>query len=162
MNESASTRASDPALARPADEQRMRSAGSYPHLALPRFTLAAMSARTPEGRITASIIDAINRLPGARAHKVAGGPYGSAGEPDVDACVSGRAVKLEVKQPKARRNVTPQQRLSLMRWEAAGAVCAVVCSRDEALDVLADAGLIDGRLVPGEHPAVTQFWRTPH
>ena len=55
-----------------------------------------MSARTPEGRITERVIAAIRARPNAWARKVHGGPYGTAGEPDVDACIAGRAVKLDV------------------------------------------------------------------
>ena len=117
-----------------------------------------MSARTPEGRISESIVQAIRRLPSAHAHKVAGGPYGSAGEPDIDACVHGRTIKLEVKQPTNRRRITPHQRQALLRWQRAGAIAAVVCSRDEALDVLAAAGLIGGRTVPDDLDSKVRYW----
>jgi len=118
-----------------------------------------VSARTPEGRISDTIIRTLRSLPESHAVKRPGGPYGAAGEPDVDASVKGRAVKLEVKQPSSRKRLTHHQRRALRAWHRAGAVAAVVCSRDEALDVLAAAGLIDGRVVDTQEIArLTCFW----
>lgn len=98
-----------------------------------------MSAR--ESAIATSVVKYLRSLPAAHARRVHGGPYGTAGEPDVDAVVSGRAVKLEVKRPETAGNLTALQRAALDRWAAAGAVVGVVTSVDEVRTVLEEHGL---------------------
>jgi len=95
-----------------------------------------------ESSIARAIVRYLRSLPEAHARRVHGGAYGSAGEPDVDAVVSGRAVKVEVKRPSQRSRVTPLQRAALRRWEKAGAVAIVACSVDEVRDVLRGEGLV--------------------
>lgn len=95
-----------------------------------------------ERTVVNNVIEWLNRLPDGRARKVHGGPHGQAGEPDVDACVAGRAVKLEVKAPGAA-GATRLQRRRLDQWAQAGAVTGVVESVDDVRWLLAEAGLIE-------------------
>lgn len=67
------------------------------------------------------------------ARKVHGSSYGKAGEPDIDACVRGRAVKVELKMP--GNEPTPVQMGRLRAWQRAGALAGWVTSIAE-LDVL--------------------------
>lgn len=98
----------------------------------------------PESRIVTQVLAYIRSLPSAYAHKVHGGPHGSTGEPDVDACVAGRAVKVEVKAPGRLSTLTPTQRAALRRWRHAGAIVGVVCSVDEVMTLLRSYDLIGG------------------
>jgi hypothetical protein len=75
----------------------------------------------------------INGIEGARAVKVHASQMGNGGEPDVDACVRGRSVKVEVKQP--GKVPTPRQMAVLRKWERAGALAGWVTSVEE-LDAL--------------------------
>lgn len=99
-----------------------------------------------EKTVVRNVIRFIDGLPesdgvAAWARKTHGGPH-SGGEPDVDACVEGRCVKLEVKVPERRGRVTKLQQRRLDQWASAGAVVGVVCSAGEARQVLVDAGLV--------------------
>ena len=104
-----------------------------------------------EKTIVKNIVDWLNTLPESNAQKVWGGGYTRSGEPDVDACVQGRTVKIEVKQP--GRRPTPLQKAALARWKAAGAVTGVATSLDEAKTLLAAHSLPqDGRSGKSEAP----------
>lgn len=92
--------------------------------------------------IAKSIVDWIKSQPNSYARKVHGGAYGTVGEPDIDACVNGRAVKIEVKRPSTRRRVTANQKLSIKRWASAGAVAFVACSIDDVEKELREARVI--------------------
>jgi hypothetical protein len=63
------------------------------------------------------------------ARKIHGSVYQDAGEPDVDACIDGRAVKIEVKMPGA--TPTGVQVGALRRWQRAGALAGWVTSMRE-------------------------------
>lgn len=91
-------------------------------------------ARTgPETRLVGRVIERIKWL-GGHARKVHGNVYVS-GEPDVDGCLRGRALKVEVKVPGERP--TPLQMSVLRRWERAGALAGWVASVDELDELLA-------------------------
>lgn len=105
-----------------------------------------MSKRTSgpsEKSISQAIVRYLNDLPTGHARKVHGGPYGTIGEPDVDACISGRCVKIEVKRPETRANVTPHQQRALDAWDAAGAVSFVAVSLVEVVERLVVEGLVE-------------------
>lgn len=95
--------------------------------------------RQQEKNIVNAIIKMINALPNSHARKTHGGMY-SSGEPDIDAVVQGRAVKLEVKAPGGK--ATPLQEARLRTWAHAGAVTGVVESVMEARVALQAAGLV--------------------
>lgn len=101
-----------------------------------------MSAK--ESTISTAVVKYLRGLANGHARKVHGDPYSAKGEPDVDAVVAGRAVKLEVKRPETRRNVSAHQRLALDRWAKAGAIVAVVTSVAEARAVMRWHGLDSG------------------
>ena len=64
--------------------------------------LRARPARAPErseADITADVIAWIKSLPHAYAWKLHSGAMGESGHPDVDGCIAGRAVKIEMKRP---------------------------------------------------------------
>lgn len=73
-----------------------------------------------ENEIVTEVIQYLRALPNAHARKQHGSAMTQKGEPDVDACVRGRAVKLEAKRP--GNKPTPAQREALARWGNAGAL----------------------------------------
>jgi hypothetical protein len=66
---------------------------------------------------------------------------GVAGDPDIDACVRGRSVQLEVKRPGERP--TPLQFKRIEEWRRAGAVAAVVNSVEDVRRLLQENHLLD-------------------
>lgn len=66
--------------------------------------------------------------------KVHGSRFQRAGEPDLDACVRGRAVKVEAKMP--GEVPTPIQYAVMRRWERAGALVGWVDSVAKLADLL--------------------------
>lgn len=93
-----------------------------------------MSSQGPEAKIVKACIKAIMEDPRpSLARKVHGSRY-TVGEPDIDAVVAGRSLKVEVKVP--GREPTGIQALTLRQWAEAGAVTACVHSVDEMRQVL--------------------------
>jgi hypothetical protein len=82
---------------------------------------AAKPRRRPESEIVAEGIGYIRTLQFAYARKVHGSQFGNAGEPDVDAVVCGRSVKLECKAPDGGKP-TAVQMGALRRWQKTGAL----------------------------------------
>lgn len=78
---------------------------------------------------------------GGWAHKVHGGPHQAAGEPDLDGCIDGLSLKVEVKQPGKRP--TESQAAALRRWSSAGALACWVTSVDQFIELM-DAVFGDG------------------
>ena len=81
---------------------------------------------TSERAVVKAILAYLNAIPGCLARKRWGGGLGVAGDPDIDACLRGRSVQLEVKRPGERP--TPLQLKRLEEWRRAGAVVGVVTS----------------------------------
>ena len=77
--------------------------------------------RRPESEIVTEGISYIRTLKFAYAKKVHGSQFGNAGEPDVDAVVCGRSVKLECKAPDGGKP-TAVQMGALRRWQGTGAL----------------------------------------
>ena len=71
---------------------------------------------------------------GGLARKVHSSGYTGAGEPDIDACLHGRAIKVELKQP--GKVPTAIQLATLRKWEAAGALAGWVRSVTELNELL--------------------------
>lgn len=99
-------------------------------------------ASTKEAPVTAKIIREIRKLPFAHARKVHADMYGNVGEPDIDACIRGRAVKIECKAPGRIQKVTPRQVAAINAWRSAGAIAMVVTSWEEVEEQLKAANLI--------------------
>lgn len=86
-----------------------------------------------ESKLSRKIMDAM-RAEGAFAFKVHGGPWMMAGLPDIIACVEGRFVALETKNP-GDKSETSKIQLHIHRLiRKAGGVCEVVSSVQEALE----------------------------
>ncbi len=104
---------------------------------------------TTERAIVKAILAYLNGLPGCLARKRWGGGMGVAGDPDIDACIHGRSVQLEVKRLGERP--TPLQLKRLEEWRKAGAVVAVVSSVADVRRLL-EENQLPGRTV-GDDPA---------
>jgi hypothetical protein len=96
---------------------------------------------TTERAIVKAILAYLNDLPGCLARKRWGGGMGVAGDPDIDACIRGRSVQLEVKRPGEKP--TPLQLKRLEEWRRAGAVVAVVNSVADVRRLLQENRLLD-------------------
>lgn len=92
-----------------------------------------MSTSGPEAKVVAAILKEIRDL-GGWAIKTHGSMFGAGGEPDVSACIRGRMVQIEVKQP--GEHPTPRQYEALRRWEAAGALAGWADSVEMFWDLL--------------------------
>lgn len=89
--------------------------------------------KTLESKITKKILDYINAMPNGYAIKVHGDVF-NIGQPDISACISGRAVVIEVKRP--GESPTENQRAHLRKWERAGALAFWTDSVTDAMTVL--------------------------
>ena len=92
---------------------------------------------TKESAIVKAILKHLNSLPGCLARKRWGGGMGVAGEPDIDACIWGRSLQLEVKRPGEKPTLLQLKRLD--EWREAGALVGVVTSVAEVKELLAGA-----------------------
>jgi hypothetical protein len=90
-----------------------------------------------ESAIVKAILVYLNSLPGCLARKRWGGGMGVAGEPDIDACLRGRSLQLEVKR--LGQKPTPLQVKRLDQWRHAGALVGVVTSVEEVKALLGSA-----------------------
>lgn len=93
-----------------------------------------------EKDIVAAILRHLKQRPRCFAWKTHGGMYGTAGIPDIIACIDGRFYAFEVKQPGGR--LTRLQETTLEKLQAAGGAAFKVTSVEEvkmALDGTAPA-----------------------
>ena len=86
-----------------------------------------------EKAIVNSIKRYLEKLPECYIIKTHGSVY-VAGQPDILGCYQGRTLALEVKRPGGKP--TKLQQAVLKKWEAAGAVVAVVTSVEEVKELL--------------------------
>ena len=96
---------------------------------------------TSERAIVKAILAYLNGLPGCLARKRWGGGMGVAGDPDIDACIRGRSLQLEVKRPGEKP--TPLQLKRLEEWRQAGALVGVVTSVAATRALLEENGMLD-------------------
>lgn len=101
-----------------------------------------MTTPTREKGVTRTVLKHLNELPGCYARKVGATQYGTNGEPDIDACLNGRTLKIEMKAPGKKSTVTPIQELAQERWRRAGALVLVADSWPDVEQQLIDAGFI--------------------
>lgn len=92
-----------------------------------------------EKEIVAAILRLLRKWPRTFAWKTHGGIYGTAGIPDIIACVNGRFVALEVKQPGGR--LTELQKATLSKIRAAGGVAEMAVSAAQAEQILVEKGM---------------------
>lgn len=81
------------------------------------------------------ILKYINDMPHGVAEKVQGTAL-SSGKADINACINGRCIRLEVKTADHGNKASKKQKINLRRWSAAGAVCGVVYSLEEVISLL--------------------------
>jgi Holliday junction resolvase len=89
----------------------------------------------PESKLSRKIMDRL-RLEGYFAFKVHGSEYMMAGLPDIIVCAEGQFIGLETKMPATRANVSPRQAYVHSLIENARGTAAVICSPQEAIDVV--------------------------
>lgn len=89
----------------------------------------------PESKLSRKIMDRL-RLENYFCFKVHGSEYMMAGLPDIIVCANGQFIGLETKMPSDRGNVSPVQRLVHSKIINAGGEAKVVCSPQEALNVV--------------------------
>ena len=87
-----------------------------------------------ESDIVATILRYLRTVPGCFAWKTHGGMYGTAGIPDIIACVQGNFFAFEVKT--ATGKATLLQEATIRKILAAGGTAAVVRSVDEVRAIL--------------------------
>jgi len=92
-----------------------------------------------ESTIVKAVLRYLNGLPECVARKRWGSAMGLAGDPDIDACIRGRSVQLEVKRPGEKP--TPLQARRLEEWGRAGAIVGVVDSVGKVRELLEKEGL---------------------
>lgn len=88
-----------------------------------------------EVTIVNSILSFINNLPYGVAEKVQGTAR-SSGKSDINACINGRCIRIEVKTADHGNKESKKQSINLRRWSAAGAICGVVYSLEELKTLL--------------------------
>ena len=91
-----------------------------------------------EKEIVAAILRYLKNRPCCFAWKTHGGMYGTAGIPDIIACIDGRFFAFEVKQPGGR--LTRLQETTIAKIESAGGAARMVTSVSEVKDLLAEKG----------------------
>lgn len=89
----------------------------------------------PEAKLSRRIMDAL-RAEGYFCFKVHGSEFMMAGLPDIICCADGLFIGLETKMPQSRGNVSPRQTLVHSQIQNAGGIAHVVCSPQEALNVI--------------------------
>lgn len=89
----------------------------------------------PESKLSRKIMDRL-RLEGYFVFKVHGSEFMMAGLPDIIVCAEGKFIGLETKLPSTRGNVSPRQSYVHSQIDNAGGVAKVICSPQEAIDVV--------------------------
>lgn len=87
-----------------------------------------------EKDIVNAILKYLRSLPRCFCWKEHGGMYGTAGIPDIIACVDGRFYAFEVKT--ATGTATPLQNATLRKIAAAGGTAVIVRSVDDVREIL--------------------------
>ncbi len=89
-----------------------------------------------ESAIVKSILAFLKTLPGCFAWKEHGGMYGTAGIPDIIACIGGKFYGFEVKTERGKPTVL--QEATLRKIQAAGGTAVVVRSVADVKAVLTE------------------------
>lgn len=88
----------------------------------------------PESAITERALNWLNTLDGCYAWKLHTGPMGEGGHPDIDGCINGRSIKIEMKRPGEKP--TRRQMGRLLQWRAAGALVGWATSVEEVRAII--------------------------
>jgi hypothetical protein len=89
-----------------------------------------------EQNIVSAILRHLKSVPGCFCWKEHGGMYGTAGIPDIIACIGGQFFAFEVKVPGGKP--TKLQSITLDKIKTAGGIASVVTSVDEVRKMLND------------------------
>lgn len=92
-----------------------------------------------ENKVVVSIINYIKSLPYSTCEKVQGTAL-SSGKADINACVRGRFVRIEVKTLDHNNTPSKKQLINLKRWASCGAVCIVAYTVDDVKAVITEKG----------------------
>jgi Holliday junction resolvase len=87
-----------------------------------------------EKDIVAAIMRHLKTVPSCFAWKTHGGMYGTAGIPDIIACIDGRFFAFEVKQPSGK--LTKLQEVALAKIQAAGGIAAKVTGAAQVAEII--------------------------
>nr|WP_307989850.1 VRR-NUC domain-containing protein [uncultured Niameybacter sp.] len=90
-----------------------------------------------ESDIVRAILKYLKTIPNCFAWKEHGGMYGTAGVPDIIACIGGRFYAFEVKTEKGK--ATALQEATIRKIQNAGGIAAIVRSVDEVRVLLQDS-----------------------
>lgn len=90
-----------------------------------------------ESDIVKAIMKYLKTVPGCFCWKEHGGMYGTAGIPDIIACINGRFYAFEVKNESGR--LTKLQEATIRKILAAGGTALVVHSVDEVRIAISDS-----------------------
>ena len=90
-----------------------------------------------ESDIVRAILKYLKNVPNCFAWKEHGGMYGTAGVPDIIACIGGRFYAFEVKTEKGK--ATALQEATIRKIQNAGGIAATVRSVDEVRVLLQDS-----------------------
>lgn len=99
-----------------------------------------------ENGIVDGILEYLNSLPFSTAEKVQGTSL-SSGKADINACVRGRAVRIEVKTPDNGNKASKKQKINLKRWAAAGAVCMIAYTVEDVKQVITPKGTFKAKYI---------------
>lgn len=92
-----------------------------------------------ENTVVEGILNYINGLPESVAEKVQGTAL-SSGKADINACIRGRCVRIEVKTVDHNNKPSKKQRINLRRWASKGAVCIVAYTINDVKSVITEDG----------------------
>lgn len=90
-----------------------------------------------ESSVVQGILNYLNSLQRSTAEKVQGTSL-SSGKADINACVRGYCVRIEVKTLDHGNKASKKQRINLRRWAAAGAICVVAYTVEDVKAVITD------------------------
>ena len=94
-----------------------------------------------ENSVVDQILKYLNGLDGCVAEKTQGTAL-SSGKADINACVRGRAVRIEAKTLDNGNVPSLKQRVNLMRWSAAGAVCIIAYTVEDVKSIIHSNGVL--------------------
>lgn len=92
-----------------------------------------------ENSVVDGILDYINSLPFSTAEKTQGTAL-SSGKADINACVRGRCVRIEVKTLDHGNTPSKKQKINLKRWAASKAVCIVAYTVEDVKNIITTKG----------------------
>lgn len=102
-----------------------------------------------ESHVIRAIMKYLKNVPGCFCWKEHGGMYGTAGIPDIIACIGGRFFTFEAKTKDGK--VTKLQEATIRKIRAAGGVASVVSSVDEVREIIEDMTVVKENMKENYH-----------